>query len=98
MHGYATDGNSVRQPTMSETSGNLSKTATRTLSRLRRINNVLAGGPDANRPDGPRPVPMGMLGVMGDVLGDLINIEEELYKIEQTLGIDEPPTPQATPR
>lgn len=71
----------------------LTSTTTNTLNRLRRINNVLTAGPD-KPPDGPRPVPMGMIGNLNETLADLDRIEEECVKIESALGIDQPP--QAT--
>lgn len=91
MHGYATDQASPAQVGLGESVGTTTNYTRRFLERLQRINNRLTGTMEPKQ-NGPRPVPMGIMGEISDLLIDMSCVDSELDKIERALGIDQPPT------
>lgn len=97
--GYAVDQNQERQESLSEMGGLAARIATdigAVRRRLIMINSALTGGaPTADGNAGPKPVPSGMVGMLGGSLYEMSNslahIDDEIGRISFALGIDQPP-------
>lgn len=88
----------VRQDSLSDLGGraaHISNDISVLRRRLIMINGALTGGSPAEPPNGPKPVPSGMVGMLGESLSEISNnlahISDEIERISAALGIDQPP-------